>query len=277
MFENDDAQETTEVDSPDTSVETPVENDDSQGGDTGEVKLNPAWNPLLEVVPSQLHSQVMPHLKEWDRNFQKKVEGLHEQYRPYKSYLENQVTPDQINYGLNLLRAVEERPGDVMNAIKQYAKDNNITIEEAAQEVAEEIEGSENEEENAYEAKLAELAKQQEVIAQFLVQQKQTEESAAEDARLTEELAGLQKEHGDFDEEWVLTKVVNNPDMSLGDAVKSYKEFVNSVIASQRKPGPRVMSGGGGAPSNQQSVKDMSSKDRVAYMASMLEQAKRNS
>lgn len=274
MFENDDAQETTEVESPE-AVETPSVDDGSQGG--GEIKLNPAWNPLLEVVPSQLHSQVMPHLKEWDRNFQKKVEGLHEQYKPYKSYLDNGVTPDQINYGLSTLRAIEERPGDVLNAIRQYAKDNNITIEEAAQEVAEELEGNEGEEVGPYDAQLAELQKQQEVIAQFLVQQKQTEESAAEDARLSQELADLQKEHGDFDEEWVLTKVVNNPDMSLADAVKSYNEFVTGIIASQRKPGPRVMSGGGGAPSNQQSVREMSSKDRVAYMASMLEAAKRNS
>lgn len=242
---------------------------------------NGAWDELLAVVPSQLHSQVTPHLQKWDSNFQKKLNEVQEQYKPYKDFLDNEVAPEQINYSLNLLRAVEERPGEVISAIKEYAKQRGITLEEAAEEISEEgqqPEGNENEDDPILShPKFKEMESQLETLAQILVQQQEAEAQEQEDAELEAELAELKEKHGDFDVEWVLTKAVTTEDPNLETHIAAYREFVNGLIAQQRKPGPKVMSGSGSAPNQQIHPRDMDATQRKAYMATLLENAHRES
>lgn len=257
------------------STETTVESQESNT--SVENDHNTAWDSLLGIVPEMLHSQVKPILKEWDANFTKGVQKVHDTYSPYKEYLDNGVTPDQINYGLNTLRAIEERPGEVMNAIREYAKANNLTMEEAVEEVLENDGEGEGEETNPYEKQLAELQQQQEVVAQFLVQQRQEEESAAADEELQTELAGLKDKHGDFDEQWVLMKAITDPDKPLEHFVQEYKTFVSGILENARKPGPKVLGGGGAAPSSQISPREMNDSQRKSYIAQLLEQSARNS
>jgi hypothetical protein len=257
-----------------STEEVESQTEDSGTGDSH----NTAWDSLLSVVPEQLHSQVKPILQEWDANFTKGVQKVHDTYGPYKEYLDNGVTPDQINYGLNTLRAIEERPGEVMNAIREYAKANNMTIQEAAEEVLDGGEDDgEGEELSPELQKIADLENQLATVSQFLVQQQQSVESEAADEELTNELATLKQEHGDFDEQWVLMKAITDPDKPLEHFVKEYKEFVNGILSNARKPGPKVLGGGGAAPNNQISPREMNDSQRRSYIAKLLETTSRES
>lgn len=241
-------------------------------------KTNGAWDELLAVVPSQLHSQVTPHLQKWDSNFQKKVNEVHEQYKPYKDFLDNNIQPEQITYSLNLLRAVEEQPGEVITAIREYAKQRGITLEEAVEEVTEgetQQTGDEEDDPILNHPMFKQMQAQVESMAQLLVQQQEAEAQQEEDAELESELAELKTKYGDFDVDWVLTKAVATNDTNLENHVKAYQEFVNGLIANQRKPGPKVMSGTGGAPTQELKPRDMDANQRRAYMASLLEAAHR--
>lgn len=244
-------------------------------------KQNGAWDELLSVVPSQLHSQVTPHLQKWDSNFQKKINEERQKYEPYKDFLENNVAPEQINYSLNVLRAIDERPGEVISAIREYAKNRGISLEEAVEEVTE-GEQTQQPEENEDDPILnhpmfKQMQSQVETLAQILVQQQEAEANAEEDQQLESEIAELKKQYGDFDVDWVLTKAVATEDPDLEKHVKAYQEFVDGVIAQQRKPGPKVMSGSGSAPTQELKPKDMDANQRRAYMASLLEAAHNNS
>lgn len=248
----------------------------------GEEKLNPAWNDLLGIVPSQLHSQVTPHLKNWDRNFQTKVNEVHQQYAPYKDYLDNNIAPDQINYALNVMRAIEERPQEVIQAITEYAQANGITLQQAAKEVAEE-ETNPEDDPFANSPLYKEMRGQLDTLAQFLVQQQQETTEAQEDEALDNELAELQEKFKDtfgergFDEQWVLTRAVNDDGQKpLEEYVKEYQAFINDILAQQRKPGPKVVSGGGAAPSSQINPREMSDSQRRAYVAELLQAAHNN-
>lgn len=241
-------------------------------------KQNGAWDELLSVVPSSLHSQVTPHLQKWDSNFQKKINEVHQKYEPYKDFLENDVKPEQINYSLNLLRAVDERPAEVITAIREYAKQRGISLEEAVEEVTEGQQPEENEDDPIMSH--PEFKKMQslvETMAQSLVQQQEAAAQEEEDAELEEELAGLKKKYGDFDVDWVLTKAVSTEDTNLENHVKAYQEFVNGILSQQRKPGPKVMGGGGSAPTQELKPKDMDASQRRQYMATLLEAAHRES
>lgn len=238
--------------------------------------LNPAWNDLLAVVPEQLHSQVTPHLQKWDQNYQKSLSEVHSQYAPYKDYLDNEIAPEQINYALQVIKAIETQPQTVMSALKEYAKANGISLEEAKEELSSE-QGQVDEtgipEELLKHPAIMQMQNQLQVMAQYLVQQNEATQSQQEDAKLAKELEDLTQTHGDFDEEWVLTKAMNNPKMSLEDCVKAYKDFETSIIAKQRQPGPKVLGAGGMAPDNSADVKAMSPSERRSYMVKMLQAA----
>lgn len=229
--------------------------------------LNPAWNDLMGIIPTQLHSQVTPHLQKWDQNYQTGINKVHSQYEAYKPYLENQIAPDQINYALQLMNAIEQRPQEVLTALQQY-----MGIEQ--QQPQEDEQGQEEiPSDFLNHPQFKQMNEMVNAMAQLMVQQNQTSQQAAEDQALETELSSLKEQHGEFDEDWVLSKALANPKTSLEDIVKSYHEFVNGVIANQRKPGPNVMSPGGQAPNNQINPKELDDKSRRNLVVQMLEAA----
>lgn len=245
------------------SGESPIE---AQSSGTG---INPAWNELLDVMPSSLHSQITPHLSKWDQNFQSKVQEVHSQYEPYKPYLENQVNPEQIDYALSILQAIEERPAEVVKALQVYVG-------------ADEEQGLENQEEDNGQGESPELFEHPEyqrmremveTMAQLLVQQRQTETEAAEDSELEQDLKAARDQHGDYDEEWVLTKLYNNSEMTVDDAVKAYKEFESGIASRHRQPGPPVLGPGGSIPNQDFNPKNLDSQGKRQLVQQMLAQA----
>lgn len=236
--------------------------------------LNPAWNDLLGVVPSQLHSQVTPHLEKWDRNYQESIGKVHSQYEPYKPYLDNQIAPEQINYALQLVQAIESRPAEVIQALQQFAGLEDTTQGQGQQNQTGQQGQVDDETEVPDFVNHPEFQKINEMVnamAQILVQQNMSQQQSQEDQQLAEELDQLHETHGDFDEEWVLTRALNNPEASLEDHVKAYHQFETSIVEKVRKPGPRVMGAGGAAPDNQVDVNKLDGAGRRSLIAQMLQ------
>lgn len=248
---------------------------DAEGGDNGAGGgLNPAWNELLEVVPSQLHSMVTPHLSKWDRNYQESLNKVHSQYADYKDFVENKIAPDQINYALNLLDAVQNRPQEVLDSLKQYMGLNEDPEPQQEQGL---IDENEIPSEFLNHPEFQRMNQMVETMAQLLVQQNQTAQQAQEDQALESELAELHEKHGDFDERWVLTQAMAQPDKSIEDLVQEWNSFRTSVLTEARQPGPKILSASGGAPDNQMDVKSLGDTDRKAYVAQLLQAAAQQS
>ena len=243
-------------------TETSIE---SQSSGTG---INPAWNDLLESVPSSLHSQITPHLTKWDQNFQTKINEVHSQYEPFKPFVESQIAPDQINYALGVLQAIEERPQDVLNALQAYIGTDD---DEQGQDDTEDNGPEQPELFNHPEYKR--MQEMVETMAQLLVQQRQAETDAQVDSELESDLKAAQEKHGDYDEEWVLTKMYNNPNLSVDEAVQAYKEFEQGILSRNRKPGPPVMSPGGSVPNQDFKPSGLDSQGKRGLVAQMLAQA----
>lgn len=244
--------------------ESPIE---AQSSGTG---INPAWNELLDVMPASLHSQITPHLSKWDQNFQTKVNEVHSQYEPYKPFLESKVNPEQINYALGILQAIEERPDEVLKALQAY-----IGVEENTQQqgLPTQDNGPSEQPEWMQHPEWQRTQDMLNTVAQLLVQQRQTETQAQEDQALEAELSAAKATHGEYDEEWVLTKMYN-AGLSVDDAVKAYKEFEASVASrSNQKPGPPVLGPGGSIPNQDFKPSDLDSKGKKQLVAQILAQA----
>lgn len=258
-------------------AETPVaESTEDQGGG-----LNPAWNDLLAVVPSQLHSQVTPYLSKWDQNFQTKINEVHSKYAPYKDYVDNEVSADQINYALQMIQAIDQRPVDVIKALTDYAKNAGLWQEEK-QEQQGQVDETEIPNEFTQHPEFQKMQQMVQTMAQQLVQQTEMKQAQEEDQKLQTEIASLKTQYGEFDEDWVLTKAIQmanagKPVNSLEPFVKQYQEFEKSILAKSRQPGPKVMSPAGMAPDSQIKVSELDDKGRRDLVGQMLQAAAQQS
>src|SRR5215510_13309568 len=96
----------------------------SEGGiqdqDSGTGAINPAWNEMLGGIPSEYHSQVIPHLQKWDKGVNDRFQQVHSQYEGYRPFIENQVSPEDINFSMGLLNAINNDPIAVQQALNAW-------------------------------------------------------------------------------------------------------------------------------------------------------------
>lgn len=229
--------------------------------------INPAWNELLEVVPSQLHSLVTPHLTKWDQNYQNSLQQVHSQYAPYKPFVENQVAPDQIEYAMSVMQAIENNPREVLQALQAYIGEDD----EQGQE--EQVVGDSETPEWMQHPEWQKTQQMVQTMAQLLVQQREEEARTQADQEVAQELSDAREKHGEFDEEWVLTKLMNNPKMKLEDAVIAYHQFEQGVLSKARQPGPKVLGAGGSTPNQELNPKNLGDKERRNLVANLLQQS----
>lgn len=89
----------------------PAGSEDSGNG------INPAWNPMLEQLPTSLHHLVTPHLKQWDQNFNTQVQQVQQAYEPWKQLQDAQIDP-QIAYGI--MQLMESNPQMLVEKMTEY-------------------------------------------------------------------------------------------------------------------------------------------------------------
>lgn len=231
---------------------------------------NPNWNEFWEALPEQYREEVQPNLtpvlEKWDQNVQKRFE----QYKPYERYVNDGLDPQVIDYGVNLLNKLDSTDGamEVFGQIGQYLESQGLL---SADDDEDEDEG-----EFDYDSlppqlrrELDELRGAYGTLAEHNLMQQQQKIEAQEDAALDAELNRLKDKYGEYDDEWVLAKMVNG--YSAEDAVTSYHEWLDKTLISRNKtPAYRPMGGGGdfpsGGPINTRKMNDGQTKDYVAQL-----------
>ena len=213
--------------------------------------INPAWNDLLSDLPAGLHSQVVPHLKKWDQNYQTGIEKVHSKYAPFKPFVDKGIDPQIVEWGTNLALGLQSKPGDVINAMVAYARENGITLEEAMEEMEEAAneQGLSNDE---VDPQISQLTQTVQELQSKVQQSEQEKAEQAELEAIQAEVKELTEKYGEFDEEWVLTRALSDPSNSIENAVKAFKELEKSILERNQTPvrpgAPQVLGPGGTAP-----------------------------
>lgn len=264
---------------PDVSAQEPSTTDSGGESQAGEVNSggNPAWQPFLDALPTSLHSQVTPLLQEWDKGVQQRFEAIHEEYAPYKQYKEQGTDPETIGYALNLVNALNENPEQVWKSMGEYY--NLTPAEQAAVAEATAQEGSSDQSwmddnDEYVDPRIAKLEQGVQEMAKMLMQEQEAKASAAEDQRLANELAELKTKYGEYDEQYVLSRMMNGD--SAEDAIKGYQEVTQRILAqNNRPPAPKVLGGGGGGVANTSvNPAKLSEAERKGLITQMLAKAK---
>lgn len=236
-------------------------NEQGSSGDS----INPAWNDLLKIVPQELHSQVTPHLRKWDQGVQQRFQQIHDGYKPYKTFQDAGYDPSTIETALGILQSLNTEPRKIYDALAAYH--GWAAGEDTEQDPQQQIQQQEQESpENRH------LRQQVDLLSNILLQQHSLSQQEQEDAALDDELNRLTDEYGEFDERFVLGRIMAG--QSPEDAVKEFHSFVNNV-RTQRPRSPQLLSSGGNVP-QLQSNKPKPGQETRNLVADMLKSVMEN-
>jgi hypothetical protein len=237
-----------------------------------EPSINPAWNPLLEQLPSSLHGMVTPHLSEWDKNVQQMVQKVHSEYAPWKPFQEAKLDPEALYQSYQIQQALEADPQKFIEAVMEHY---GIQFEQGQQPEENGVEEEPGLFDITQNPEFQRVTGMTEQMAQLLLQKHQAEEDAVMDQQLDSDIAAAKQKHGEFDEDWVLQRVMYFGE-DVDTAAQNYQAHVQQIISQHRNPGanaPVIMGSGGGTPSTASPVANLSPQDRRSLIAQRLQAA----
>lgn len=228
---------------------------------------NPAWKEFVGEAPRDVYdSYLEPAFKKWDQSVNKRFQEYNQTYEPWKDFVKA-TDPETAGFAVNLLQAINNNPQEVISRLTEYYKLGNLNNDGQGQ-----IEPKAVEPEDPYAARFANLERQNEIMAQALLQRHQQEEEIKASQWLDTELAKLQeanKHRGPFDEQYVCA-VASATDNNLEKAVESYYAMADK-IAGQTRFKPLIAGNGGGAPGGQKlNPRTMSNKDTNSLIVDIL-------
>lgn len=257
-------------------VETPEVPTETTGpeADSG---FNPAWEPIKEKLGDAHFQLIQSELAKWDQGVNKRFETINSEYAPYKDL----GTPEQIQGYKQIVEQMESNPEAMYEALGQFLKETGrMPTQEEAKDIADELDDEAVETEDP---RLAELAKGQEEIRNFLEQQRVAEIQAKADAELANEIEELTNTRGYSKED--MKEIVSraaflsaNSDkvVPLSQAADEF-DALRERILTQPRPGdsaPRLLpTSGGTTPNNQnKSMGELSRNETQDLVAAVLAQ-----
>lgn len=226
---------------------------------------NPAWNDVLSILPQQFHEAVTGHFQRWDDAANQRIESVNsslKEFESYKPFVEHGIDPDQLQQGLRLMYEINNNPENVWKSLQEAYKfgQNNEDPE---------VENEPDPSALMQDPRYDQLQQGLELVSQIVLNDAQAKQNATADAELDKELSDLKAAHGDFDMDYVLTKMLNGA--SGEDAVKSYK----SIVAAANPPfAPSILGSnsgaGAGLPSNAIDPTKLSSKETRDLVAQLV-------
>lgn len=262
---------------------TPIEGGEVQGTDGGAVENspgpNPAWDEVLGVIPESLHSAVTPHFQKWDQSAQQRIEQANTQLKAFESYqpfVDNQISPEDLEQGLQLMYQLNTNPQGVYEALAQaygYGA-QSPTSQEGGTGAEGEGEGEGNE---FQDPRFDQLQQGLDLVAQTILTQQQREMEAQASAQIDAEVEQMKQQHPGISEEFIYSLMVNGFDASyIGN---KWNEVTQNILQQNPRPfAPSVLGsngGGTGLPSQAIDPTKLNGKDTRNLVVQMLNAANR--
>jgi hypothetical protein len=245
----DDFEGTESVEAPEIGAQT--SGPEGDGGQPSEgTGTNPSWEPIRSALGPSFQL-VEPHLREFDKQAEKRISSLNSQLKEYSSL----GSPEEIRSYATLAQRLDTEPEVIYQALGQFLQQNGRLpqTEGEMQEAVDDVE-----DDDYTDPRLAELEAQQEQMRQFLEAQEQERIEKEADASLDQELSALRQAHPDFSDDdirEILQRAaflgMNGQDPNLENVAQEYIEKVVNRIRNVQRPGdsaPRLIPTAGGVP-----------------------------
>lgn len=247
---------------------------------------NPAWGDFLSAIPQGMHDMVKPHLREWDKGVNSRIEAVHGEYADFKPFKDAGVSRDVLEQAYGIYDAINTDPRRVYDILAETYGYNvaNAAVtasqQNAPQGVPQNVQPQQGESAAEYELgqggqynpEIARLQETVQTMANIMLAQNQAQENAKADSALDAELAAARAKHGDFDEQYVLAYMQNG--MTADKAAEQYLSMRNGILSGHNRPqAPNVISGSGSLPSQAVNAAKLNTTDTRALVANMMKAA----
>ena len=223
-------------------------------------------NDFLKNIPETDRAVVEKYVKDWDAGVTKRFQSIHDDYKPYKDLGEL----DDLRAALEIREVLDSNPEFVYDLLaSELGKGQPSPTNQpggGAPEIPKELEGLPQEFVNRFMERETML----ENLAEIVLGNSAKQREEAEDRALEAHLSELKSKHGDFDEGYVLSQMMQGA--SGDDAVKAYQSLVQNIVNEQSKPKPQPpgLFGGGTLPADTPKVTDLTNKETRNLVAEIL-------
>lgn len=256
-----------------TPLSTDGGTDDTAGETTTEQQPNKTpWDDYLTDLPESVRPLVEPKFREWDASVTQRFQSLQSEYEPYKPLFDD-YDAEALAEAVSIAQAMENDPEGFISAVMQaYGLDQGTAGQQEAKPEGQQAQPQGEQqtgEVNPFEQKLTQHEELLRAMAETLVSERESRAEAEGEAELDALLANLHKEHGEFDENYVLTLMAN--DVDPAQAVQQFNTLVQTHAKRLNTPAAKVAgSGGGGYPSQQVDLASLDSKSTKNLIVEML-------
>lgn len=202
-------------------------------------------NGFLNNVDPADRPVVERYIKDWDSGVTRRFQAIHDQYKPYKDL---GYEPDAIRQAISVVQALNNDPVQFYTWLKDSLGESVPDFQPPNQpnqepEIPDWADGLPPQFVQMFQAQQQMIEQMSQGFSGFMEQQQQT----AQDAELDNLLSSLQQKHGDFDEDFVIAKMLKG--MTPDDAVNAYKQLAGGGSQQpNRQPAPKVLGGYGSVP-----------------------------
>lgn len=268
---------------------------DNDPGNESEGSFNPAWNPMLEKLPTEFHSQIADNLKEWDGNFQK----VQSAFSPYKQFADNNIPADALQRSFELAQAIQADPEDFYRELGrrfgfanqgeedqgQYEDDDEEDDDDGyfASDDDDDDDDEEYEEEDIFQHPA--FLQIQEEMEELRAEKEEREEARLEyqvNSQIESEFAEIEQQAGgpipDNIREDIIQRALsiserNGEEPSLIAGYKQFQEFSSAIRnSSANNTAPQVFGGNGRVPVQKVDLTSDDSEKRIQDIAKLMEQ-----
>lgn len=248
-----------------------------QGSQAQPQQGNDFLQSILEQVDPAHRTIVEPYVQKWNSGVTRRFQELHGELSPYK---ELGADPETLGNAYQLYQMLDENPEGVLALIQEAIGQQGPEGAPGQQPqglgdpLAPQGDPQQVQPQGGLPPELAErfntFESVLEAMAEKFLDQQTTQTAEAEDAQLDQYLGHLKNEFGDFDEQFVVAKMMAG---SSGEqAVQAYNAAIQAQVDKRsRTPnvGP-ILGGGGAVPQGGKSVTDASAKETKALVAQIL-------
>lgn len=227
-------------------------------------RVNPAHRAIVE-----------PYVRQWDAGVTRRFQELHGQLQPYQQLGD----PETLSQAMQLYEMIDTNPEQVVALIQEaIGQGQEQTPVPAEQQVA--PQGQQEPQGQEAPGIPPEVAQQLntmqqvlEALAQRVLDADSSQQEAQEDQQLDQYFELLKQEFGDFDEDYVIAKMLAGMDGE--QAVQAFQQSIQGRVneRAQSPNIPPILSGGGSVPTETQRISSAPRSDIKNLVTNILAQA----
>lgn len=229
--------------------------------------LDPQWQSYLEFVPEEQKEEAVAKIEEIDKSYKAESEKL----KPWEEFANKGFEPEQINFALGVVDAIEKDPQQVYDAL---AKHLGISKKDAQKIVEDDKKNKEGEQTEPWKQQYQSLEEKVNTLTQIALAEKKEKDDEKtikqQEQELDKELSDLKAKKGEFDETDILMRM-RAGNISAEEAYDQHVSYVKQI--RERKAAPYVLGTGAPIPPGKVDVKKLDGKGTKDLVRQYLEHA----